>query len=59
VDPQRTVDDRAREDSSVVWPSGRDSLGNDRIVLVVVLALVAIVGLIDIIVAQGALALFG
>jgi hypothetical protein len=58
VEPSRALDDRARADSRVVWAHG-GTLRNARVILGAIIAVVAAIGLIDLLVASGALHLFG
>ena len=53
------VDERARDDSKVVWPRPADTFRGARILLIALVAVVAIIGLIDVLVGGGSLDLIG
>ena len=56
---ERAIDERARVDTKVVWPSTESWRHNPNRLLLVVLAVVTSVALVNVVVATGVLGLFG
>jgi hypothetical protein len=58
MESERDIEARAQQDSRVVWPLIGDTLQSAKVMIFTVLAVVAGIGLLDLIVARGALGLF-
>jgi hypothetical protein len=56
---ERGVADRARDDSRIAWPSFIDAIRDAKVMVFALLAVVAAIALADLLVASGALNVFG